>query len=428
MKLRYKYHFSSYINGPSAESLKLATCYRVDDLIIRAYFDSSEPIEIKKPDIDPQEKWFVSTKYLVIEIESIKTDPGSTGNFTSLILEQNNRKKLMDLLIDNLNRVIRSIRNYGVVPHVQEIQKNLADPDMYAKYLQTEYSEDGHEYKELSKLGMGDILSGYQGISNTETPNLGISSWPSIEEAIQDNLEPTPEQEFFTNAIEFLRIGNIRMALLESIICLEIVLTQYLKIYYQNRKKFSLTQIMEKILTPQFGLTTKIAGLLDLTLSDKYLKMYDKQKVLNAIKWRNDVVHDTGHIPKGVEEPFLRECISNVIRLSQILAINRDQLQAEPELVKIAQKVADTNKSPVPSIRRANRHYFHVEINYFGIDPLDSSSFNNIASDLSKELSAIDERFDAKEGLYIRFVRFYSKTIARWIKGKLEILEEKDVK
>jgi len=425
MKIRYKYNFNSYINGPSAESLNLATSYQNDDLIVTAKFDSNNPIEME--DADPQTKWFLRTKYLVVEIGLVKTDSGSRGGFKSLVGNPDKRKDLMDLLVDNLNRIMRSIRNYGVVPYIQEIKKNLAEPEVYIRELQPEYSEDDLEYKAISEpIGLGAILSGYKGITREETPTFDVSSWPAIEEAIQDNLEPTPEQEFFTNAIEFLRIGNIRMALLESIIGLEIVLTQYLKIYYQNRKRFPIKRIKDKILTPQFGLTAKVAGLLVLTLSDKDLKMFDTQKILSAIRWRNDVVHDTGHIPQGVDELTLRDCISDVLTLSKILAINRDQLHQEPALSKIAQKVAESNKSPIPSIRRIYGHYFHVEISYFAIDPPDIGSFNKIASDLSSELVVLDTRFISNKHLYVRFIRLFSKTIAYWRKGKLEIIEEKD--
>jgi hypothetical protein len=55
-----------------------------------------------------------------------------------------------------------------------------------------------------------------------------IANLSEVQEAIEDNLAAGPERVFLANALEYLRIGDLRVAVVESIICLEILLGQLL--------------------------------------------------------------------------------------------------------------------------------------------------------------------------------------------------------
>jgi hypothetical protein len=64
-----------------------------------------------------------------------------------------------------------------------------------------------------------------------EDAKLNVALWPDIVETLEDKKEPPPELEFLTNAIGHLRERNFRLAVVESIVCLEIVFTQFISNY-----------------------------------------------------------------------------------------------------------------------------------------------------------------------------------------------------
>ncbi|GAG58886.1 unnamed protein product, partial [marine sediment metagenome] len=195
-----------------------------------------------------------------------------------------------------------------------------------------------------------------------EFPVLYISNWPEIKEAIQDNLQSPLENELLANTHEFLRVGNNKMAILESVTCLDIILSQYLKIFLTNRKNLD-TKRIGKFLTTQFGLKARIAGLLDLTLSRESLKYVNIESVLQAIKWRNDIVHKYGNLPSGVSNNDLKQAIEDTLNLIYILVRERDQIIAEPSLIEISENIAKKYNIPTPTILLPGaRHKIHVII------------------------------------------------------------------
>lgn len=426
MKICFKVPFNSWLNGPSAESLNLHTFFEEKVYLVKVNIEGNDPLVLEKG--SPETKHFCKTTFITFEVTLKDEASEHLEEFKLLITEEANRLKLFSLLVNIVNRMLRSIRNFGIVAHLQEIRPRNDDLEPFFRKWDVKYSDNGTDFhfyypQTVGLLEFGRIYSSV----DEDTPSMNVSDWPDIEEAIQDHLDPAPEQEFFTNAIEFLRTRNFRMSLLESVICLEIVLTQYLKAFLSVRKEISNSRI-NKFLTPQLGLSSRLSGLLDLTLRIDDLKKFNIQKILQAVGWRNYIIHKTGNLPVHLKEEALSEGISSVIGLSMLLAQRRDQILAEPELQIIAKKVSENNKTPLPTIWAMRKHNILIEVQFYFDQLPESDVLAKVSNDLSVELKARDHRFDADKHLYVRFMQFPKKIIARWRHGALEIIEEKPKK
>jgi len=87
------------------------------------------------------------------------------------------------------------------------------------------------------------------------------------------------ETEFLVNSREYLENNNFRLAIIESVIALEIALTRYIRVYFEYIKKYSKKKI-EKFLNANFGLSTRLYIIPTLTLSDKDYSRIDLNLVL----------------------------------------------------------------------------------------------------------------------------------------------------
>jgi hypothetical protein len=424
MKVLFKYPLDQfvYVNGPTLESLNLETSFQESEYLVTVHLEGDKPLEIEE---HQGIKYYRRCTSLSFEMKCQTTEPSKIEEFKSLVKDETKRSDFVNILASVINRVLLGLRNYGTVPHIQEVHPNVHEAKTYLFHWEVIFSENDKNYQSvLPKPSIADIFNIQIQKLGKKSLKLESSLWPYIEEAIQDKLEPPPEQEFFTNTIEFLQIGNLRMALLESTICLEIVLTQYLQAFLSIRKNIPSKQI-KKFLKPEIGLTARLAGLLNLTLDTDDLKNIDIEKLLEVVEWRNDIVHRTGHLPPHLKEEDLREGISRIFKLALLLAERGKQIQDEPKLQEIAKKISDANKVPIPNIWFRGQHYALVEIQFLFSEIPERVVLEKVSQDLSEELKKIDQRFVPERHLFIRFLQFPKKPVARWYKGKLEIAEEK---
>lgn len=203
-----------------------------------------------------------------------------------------------------------------------------------------EFSEDGQQWTSFVKdesLTLADLLTKQllaerlvrRRTLSQPTAELSAGNWSETEEAGQDNLEPSPEKEFLTNAFEHLRVGNMRLALVEAVVCVEIVVSQFLKAYFEINKGWSKTRL-RSYLNPDITLSTRVGLLLEIILSADDLKAVDGERVRAGIGWRNKAVHESGHLP-DVPEKEIRQVIVAVLTLALRLGQKRDEIIATPE-------------------------------------------------------------------------------------------------
>lgn len=420
MKLSFKLplEVKIYVTGPSSESLNVITSFKHKNNIVRVSFLGEEPFSERLPD---NEKYFKKITDLSFQIETDESTKRGR-KILDLIEDRENYYDLLLFLVTVVNRVLRNIRNYGICPHIHEIKPKQDETEALLYKWSVKISKEGEEFSPLIEKpeDLIDFLKYYRPIERNINV-VSISKWPEIEEAVQDDLPFLPERELYINAIEFFRVENNKMALLESINCLEIVLNQYLREFLSKRKK--LTKNRRDIFTSEIGLTGRIAGLLDITLSKENLNHVNINSVLKGIEWRNKIVHRYGHLPRGISNNNLRKVIGDIHELIYRLAWERDQIVAEPSLTEISKNIAKKYNIQTPTIFAIPRpkHKIAVKINFLFEIP-DNKNFKAIYEDLIKMFKKRDPRFDESKHLLLEFMKFPYKTIAHWLNNKLIFL------
>lgn len=422
MKLNFKIPFECYISGPDQNGLALQSSFTESKHTVNLTLQAEEgttPYELKEASTK-EDKYFVKIDNLKFTVTLLDTN---LNIFPQPTKEE--KEKIFGLIVKIVNRSLQVIRNFGLVPHIQVFNPDITKIDFYFSKWNLRIEHEGVPEITFSPQSLLSLaLLGSSSLCETkDTPCLYTYRWPDIDEALQDQADAPPEKEFFTNTLEFLRVRNFRMALLESVICLEIIFTQFLKTFLDFKKKIPKSRI-KSFLSPEMGLSARLAVLLDLTLDQNDLKDVEIDKVIIATRWRNAVVHKTGHLPRHIKEEQLRDGIANVLALSQILARKKRQIELEPELQTIAKEISETNNVPIPSIFHLGRHFYSVRINFLFKEIPREHILKQISEQLAERMKQYDSRMDPSLHLFISFERFPNRVCARWRKGEIEIYEE----
>lgn len=409
MKLRWFFPMAIYAKGPSLEALSLEGNFKHEDFSVKFRLLGEKSAPLATP--EKEKIYYSQIRSICFEVEDNKI-----GTF-----EESDYPRLFKFLISIINRVIRSIRNFGIIATAKEINPQGSEAERYLRRWKIEVSEDGERWIPLMKEDLWkDLLFGLMPEISEE---LDASLWPDIEESIQDNIVPVPEEEFCVNTIEYLKNGNFRMALVESVMCLEIVTSQYLEKYLTVHMKTPPNRI-DMLLQPQLGLSARVAALLDLCLHPDDIKKIEFKNILTAIRWRNKIMHKTGHLPKNLPEDIIRRNIVSVLKLVSLLAMRRNQIEASPEMQKTSKAISEKLKVPLPNIWVTGRHRILMEFVFFVIPS--NIPTPEVLDAISKEairlLSERDTRFKPEEHLYIRYFNFPRELLARWYKGTLHLV------
>lgn len=421
MKLRYQIPVNFYVSAPESESLSLETSFAHQGLMCQLALVGGDPLTVDEPSQDIRH--FRHAERLEI---SLLEDP--VAHKLWMFIEQSDWPGVVQILREVANRCLSGIRNFGVVPSLRELRGRT---DENAEGILRRWRVEMATNSEWSTLfpepEFSAIMSAF---FPTDAPQvygeLQITSWSSIEEAIQDDIEPPAELEFTTNAIEHLRLGNLRLSLLESIIGLEIVLTRYLTVYLRVQKKLSNNRI-KKFLTPSLGLSARLAAVLDLTLSKSELSNMNLDQVRAAVNWRNSIVHRTGHLPAGLPEQTLREGIGAVLAVADRLAGHADRIAAGPDMENLTAHVADMyDKLPRPLVLYIGNHKIGVQFSNVGFDHdwiPGANEVASIAATIGETRISQDARFEPDKHLRIVFTTFPdNKLRAKWEGGKFETI------
>ncbi len=423
MILRFHIPVYLFVMGQSQESLDVRTNFSHQDLPCSLRVTGGPPLSSEE--LPEDIRYFGETRQLEFTIS--EQPPEHT--FQSLI-EPRNYPELVKLLRSVANRCLRSIRNFGMVPHVHELREPQGeDYERTLRGWDVNVSRDGEHWEAIvtEAEGIGIFMKILHPESQgQEVAELRVARWPEIEEAIQDDLPSLAEKEFTTNAIEHIRLKNFRLAVLESIIGLEIALSRYLAEYLRSYKGTPNERI-KAFLSPNFTLTTRLSGILDLTLSPEDLKDVDLRKVRDAVKWRNWVTHRTGHLPPGLSEETIVESISQVTFLTFLLGYRTEQATASPEIRGITKYMQEKHRLLRPSILLLGNHKVLAEFTVvrspseaFPIEKLTAA-----VADLAGRLEARDGKFAPNEHLGVRFFEPPKKLSARWRKGSFELVNSK---
>lgn len=420
MKIKYEIPLYVHLFSKIENHLKLNTTFFHNDFEVFLELIGGETVHGDSFSADlPYHRQINKMGIFVSEKDESKTI------LKSLVEDSSKHLRLIEILKEISNRIIRNLRNFGLVTNSNEIYDLDNDVRFYLLNWNVQISVDDIKWESLL-IKTDGILSQ---LAMLRIPDYGIKRelllagyWPDIEEAIQDDLEPPPEQEFLANTYEHLSKNNFRLALVESIISLEIVLSQFLEAYLKLNFNFPNRRV-KKFLNPDLGLTSRISGLLDLTLEKDEIAKIDINNILKAIEWRNHIIHKTGHLPVNLEGKIIKTKIGNVIELTYLLSEKRDKINVSPELQGISNDIAEKHSITSPTIYILKRHRILVEFFFiFSKDIPDEEIILSIVSDLKEIFSSRDRRFNPDNHLFVRF-RVLRDVYIRWHNNKLEYIK-----
>jgi hypothetical protein len=333
---------------------------------------------------------------------------------------------LVAILAKIANRILRAVRNFGVSTNVAEIRVEPIGAESYLRQWLA-VTVEGDRATELIATERAVFEEVWQALFSGMESRYGelfAVRWPAIRDAVRENREPGPGQEFIVNAMEHVRRRNLRYALLEAVIALEIAMTSFLRLFLTRRGIPK--QRIEQFLSPTLTLHDRISILLDLTSRPRDLQGREIDLAIKAIAWRNDVVHRYGKIRDGIPENVVRDGIWAVIRLAGFLETRYQELNADPEMQAIANEVMEELgrglAAPLILLRSPEPHHYVAEVVYIADVVPTPTGLQTIVDRLADKLLKRDSAFDKMRRFYVRFVVSPSDVRARWMSGQLTVV------
>jgi len=394
--------------GEHAEDLAPTTAFEFKGLQVQVEFLGEQVLDLPGPPISH----FRRLRGMRIELTG--------GEDLRTLLSPEKGEALLQVVVKLTNRVLVAIRNFGTVAHVQTVKVTADRTEPWLRALHVESSEDGQTWNPVrSAPGLETVLMDRFLLLQENVGELNAKDWGLVQEAIQDDLKAGPEREFYVNALEHSRIGNLRLAVVESVICLEVVLTQWLQLVLPKRGVGKVNEL----LGPQLDLSTRVKLLLPLLLERDSLSSLKLDDVARNVNYRNKVAHVIGNLP-DVPADLIRSGVSATLQLAHLLAIQRDTMVGEPALDKLAETMGTLFGLPKPKIFAFGRHEYSV---YFDIPVSDElpndDQLEKISTDVHKRLAAYDRRY--RPGNLppsvpsVAFTKLGQPT-AVWLDGKLQ--------
>ena len=409
MLIRATVPLPCYVTGATADALSPSFQFASRNCLVIGSLRGEDPMALTEPG-DDDDPWFRRVHSLSVEIDEAMTD------VVTRIVGSDDTERIIGCLLKPANRIIRSIRNFGLVTHVREFRANEFTGDHWLDLLAVETSADGVAWTRLREP-TGDLLELLARRSLLRREYLGrfkIADLAEVQEAIEDNLTAGPERAFLANALEYLRTGDLRVAVVESIICLEILVGQLLP------ELLTASSIPADALTKEITLFPRVKMLLPLLLPTEMAGI-DLGAVLRTISLRNKIVHQSGHLPDGIPEETVRQGISAVVGLAHRLAHKRDSLKRAPDLQRLSQEIASKFGIRAPTIEWAFRHMFTVRFPFFfdPIPPMDRLA--EVSQAVVEGLIQLDSRCKPNTDVFIFFSQ-YGTEVATWQRGRFVVI------
>jgi len=364
---------------------------------------------------------------------SIMIEDNSEGTVEKFVKEQSMAQilKLINLIS---NRCLLVFRNYGYLTKIKEFSLQLDSKDIeqfksFFMMLDIKISKkNNNEYERLLKywgfkidiakeFTSSLLQKSYFNVYDEE--GLGYNIWMEIKDALENNLEITEEKYFFVNSLEHIYNNNIRFAVIETVISLEIIVTKYLKDYLKFKNIPN--DRIGNLINPHIGIYSMVSVLLDLSVEEELMKEIEIDEVLKLINLRNNIIHNNKQIPK---ESSKRDVIINQIRISHVLCDllftfcnKRINIKA---LLKNTQTSYDIENIRIGWPMDAKIILLNIYLKKCSNDLINKINFS-IRSSL-KDFRGYEKLYNEKEHLYISY-RFNKKVMAKFSRGKLVFLK-----
>ena len=434
MFIKFKWPVKVIIFGNEEREMEPEINFRVKNFKCKAHFNSisylGKPyVEIKEKNIGNNYKYFSRIKTITVEVLD------DNENILKDLIK--NKKLLLEQIILILNKVLKCIRIYGWAHTVHEYSTKYyeEDVDFSLIELSVQVSGDGKNFyyliDESEKWEMFGFLKHDFGFFNEYSyifpPNLS-----KIEDAIADKnldiiMEEEPiETEFWVNSREHQLNKNYRLAIIESVIAVEIALTNYIRDYFKYTKKYNKKKI-DKFLSANFDLSTRLYIIPALTLSvDDYSKI-NFDLVLKGVSIRNKLIHKGEDCLSGVSDNEINNYINELNKLSRLLSLKTVQMKTEPKMRDIAEKIR-TKFRVGCVISRLRNHRFIVNIYFTFLTEgvfFEENKVIDIINTISELLAEYDNNIIPNEHLIVNFRDIPDmKLWAYWSQGKTVTLQQ----
>jgi hypothetical protein len=414
LRIRLGVPLNLFLNAKDPSLLNPSLTFDYNHCEILVTLKGGEPTELTYS--KAAEPHFRTVHQCQIEIREKNGPP----KFQQLV-EPKNFAELVNFLMPIVNRTLAAIRNFGWVTTAKEYRQE-DKPETLLRAWGAKARIRGR-WREVAPKPKRDPLDLYGLLTleeNVERGSLSIGHWLDIEQALVEGLKPNPEQEFLTNSLQHLeRDKNPRLALIEATVCLEIVLSECVRLYLGVKRHFDKEKINDVL--NNVGLTSKVGLLTDslLPFDDRSRQRLDK--VLKGIRWRNKIIHHSGHIPPSVPAEEVKDAIYAMLSLALTLGSKRDELRAEPEMERISAAIAAQFQCPRPEIEVMKYHGIAATFSFQSKAPLylraigrslpaddkipDQDGLQRIVDGLASSLRERDPYFHAKKHLSAKFQR-----------------------
>ena len=340
--------------------------------------------------------------------------------------------KLINLIS---NRCLLVFRNYGYLTKVKEffLQLDSKDTEQLKSFfvmLDTKISKkNNNEYEKIleywgfkidfaEELTRSWLQKSYFNIFDEEY--LDYNTWLEIKDALENNSEITEERYFSVNSLEHIYNNNIRLAVIETVISLEIAVNKYLKDYLKFKNIPN--DRIGNLINSKTGIHSMVSVLLDLSIEEEVMEAIKIDEVLKLITLRNKIIHENKQIPKESSEQkeIFSQIASTQVLCKLLFGFCNKRIKIKA-LLKNAQRDYDIENIEIRCLPDNPIIVLIVYLKEYSHELIDKINFSIISS--LKDYGGYERLYNEKEHLCINY-RFNKKLMAKFSKGKLVSLNQ----
>jgi hypothetical protein len=384
-------------------------------------------LQSRKDIVDEEEnkKTIYRRDFYSMSITVEDDERGMVENF----VKKRSMAKILKLINSIGNRCLSVFRNYGNLSKIKEfyLQLDTQDMEQYKSFfimLAVEISENNLEYEKILKYWDFEIDFAKEFISSASRSTyfniyseeyLKYDNWLEIKKGLENNLEITEERYFFVNSLEHIQNHNIRLAVIETVISLEITVNKYLKNYLKTKNIPS--DRIKHLINPHLGIYPMVSVLLDLTVEEELMSNIKIDEVLKLITLRNKIVHENKQISK---EPSEQDKIIYQMSLAHVLC--QILIGFCNKRIEIKALLKNTQKQyGIKDIEIRFMYDEPVIVLIVNLKEHDSKIIDKINFSIRNSLKGFrryEKLYNEKDHLYINY-RLNKKVLAKFSKGSL---------
>lgn len=273
-----------------------------------------------------------SVQTLTIDHLAISIDDRADGSLANLV-NSSKWDDVLKMLLRVANSCISHIRDTGGVPRLHTITTSGREDARFVLHkFDVQISEDSTTWREIIKESelKADVQQ-YLAHLMVSKPKgwLSLVRWASVKSSLASGVDPDSAAQCTVNAQEYLELGNLRLAVLESVMGLELSMASYLGEYGRYKLSMPRDQIAT-MLSPAVTLETRLKCLLPFCNGGQMLPDASLKKVLAVVRWRNAIVHELGDLPTGVSPDVAASYIQETVLVVEWLRFEAKRMKSRP--------------------------------------------------------------------------------------------------